>query len=151
MPEDPNDPDLEGEARMSKAQEVLDEMRRLGQKLKEAALDHPNKQKAKNIAKRFLDWPEDFYLTFLTDEALSLELDPTNNKAEQVIRQVVIDRHVTQGTRSPKGRARCERTWTIISSCAIQKRSAFSFIKDSIMAKFCGVGERPSLISKEQN
>jgi transposase len=150
-PRDPNDPDdldLEGEARENKAKEVLGEMRQLGQQLKEAALDPPDRKKAKNIAKRFLDWPEDFYFTFMTDEGLSLGVGATNNAAEQSVRQVVIDRHVTQGTRSIKGRIRCERTWTVISSCGLQKRSAFTFIKESIMAKFCGVGEFPSLLQK---
>ena len=37
------------------------------------------------------------------------EVDPTNNSAEQAIRFVVIDRHITQGTRSETGRRWSER------------------------------------------
>jgi hypothetical protein len=34
---------------------------------------------------------------------LSHEFHQTNNRVEQTIRRVVLDRHVTQGTRSEKG------------------------------------------------
>jgi hypothetical protein len=128
-PDEPGDPGLVGEAREAKAQEVLEEMRRLARRFKEVVLDCPARSKARNIAKRILEWPEDFYFTFLTDEGLALEIDATNNRAEQTVRAAVIDRHVT-GTKSPKGRERCERTWTVISTCAIQGRAAFAFIKD---------------------
>jgi len=40
------------------------------------------------------------YFRFITTPGI----DPTNNLAEQAIRFVVIDRHITQGTRSEKGR-----------------------------------------------
>jgi transposase len=148
---DPDDPDLTDEAREAKAQETLEKMKLLGQKLKEAALDAPDNKKAQNIAKRFSKWPEDFYLTFLTIDGLNLDIEMTNNPAEQTVRTVVIDRHVTQGTRSPKGRTRCERIWTIIGSCAIQKRSAYDFIKKCVLAHCCGIGEYPSLIFKDKN
>jgi hypothetical protein len=36
------------------------------------------------------------------------------------------DRHVTQGTRSIKGRKSNERLWTVIATCALQGRSAFN-------------------------
>jgi hypothetical protein len=43
-----------------KAQEILDDIRRNGQQLKEAALVHPHKRKAKISAKLFLDQAEGF-------------------------------------------------------------------------------------------
>jgi hypothetical protein len=100
-PDAPDDPRLEGEAREAKAREVLEETRRLGRLLKEAALAPPDKKKARSTAKRFLDWPENYYLTFMTDEGLELGVGMTNNAAERSVRAMVIDRHVTQGTRSP--------------------------------------------------
>ena len=53
-----------------------------------------------NMAKRFRDHGE-AYFTFITTPGV----EPTNNLAEQAIRFVVIDRHITQGTRSPAGAA----------------------------------------------
>jgi transposase len=149
-PDDPDDPDLEGEAREAKAQEVLGEMKGIAQRFKETALDPPNHRLAKNIAKRFLDWPEDFYFTFLTQEGIDVDVEPTNNTAEQTVRFVVQDRHVTQGTRSINGRNRSERLWTVIASCAIQGRSAYDFIKDSILAHFCKDREYPSFFNKDK-
>ena len=52
----------------------------------------------------------------------------TNNLAEQAIRFVVIDRHITQGTRSEKGRRWCERIWTVMATCAQQGRAVFQFL-----------------------
>jgi len=60
------------------------------------------KREAQNMAKRFRSHGE-AYFTFITTPAI----DPTNNVAEQAIRFVVIDRHITQGTRSIKGRKPC--------------------------------------------
>jgi hypothetical protein len=35
---------------------------------------------------------------------------------EQAMRFVVIDRHVTQGTRSARGQEICERLWTVMGN-----------------------------------
>ncbi|MBC8466552.1 MAG: IS66 family transposase, partial [Deltaproteobacteria bacterium] len=45
-------------------------------------------------------------------------------------------RHVTQGTRSVKGRQSNERLWTVIATCSLQGRSAFNFILASVRAYF---------------
>ena len=55
-------------------------------------------------------------------------LEPTNNLAEQAIRFVVIDRLVTQGTRSEKGDRWGERIWTVVARCAQQGRRVFDFL-----------------------
>ncbi|MDR1872700.1 MAG: IS66 family transposase [Deltaproteobacteria bacterium] len=141
--------DLEGEDREAKAKTLLEEMRDLAVRLKAAALDCPNKKKAKNIAKRFLDWLDDFYFKFLTNAGVAIDLGPTNN-VEQAVRLVVMDLQVTQGTRSLKGRIRSERLWTVIASCAIQLRSPFEFIKDSVRAHYCQDREYPSLLEKDK-
>ena len=56
----------------------------------------------------------------------------TNNILERFFR----DRLVTQGTRSIKGRKSNERLWTVIATCALQGRSAFNFILESVKASF---------------
>ena len=98
------------------------------------------KREAKNMADRFRKHGK-AYFEFITTPGI----DPTNNVAEQAIRFIVIDRHVTQGTRSIKGRKSCERLWTVIATCALQGRSAFIFILQAVTAYFKN-GPAPSLI-----
>ena len=83
------------------------------------------------MAERFRKHAE-AYFAFITTPGM----DPTNNVAEQAIRFVVIDRHVTQGTRSANGRRANERLWTVIATCALQGRSAFAFILQAVEAYF---------------
>jgi transposase len=89
------------------------------------------KREAQNMANRFRLHGKE-YFQFITTPGM----DPTNNVAEQAIRFVVIDRHVTQGTRSEKGRQSNERLWTVVATCALQGRSAFNFILESVKAYF---------------
>ena len=89
------------------------------------------KREAQNVANRFRLHGK-AYFQFITTPGI----DPTNNVAEQAIRFVVIDRHVTQGTRSVKGRQSNERLWTVIATCSLQGRSAFNFILESVKAYF---------------
>lgn len=89
------------------------------------------KREAKNMANRFRLHGE-AYFEFITTPGI----DPTNNVAEQAIRFIVIDRHVTQGTRSIKGRQSNERLWTVIATCSLQDQSAFQFILESVKAYF---------------
>ena len=70
-----------------------------------------------NLVQRFYKHGEG-YFRFIT----SPEIEPTNNSAEQAIRFVVMDRHMTQGTRSQRGREVCERIWTVLATCALQNR-----------------------------
>ncbi|MBU0466008.1 MAG: IS66 family transposase [Proteobacteria bacterium] len=89
------------------------------------------KREAKNMANRFRKHGK-AYFEFITTPGIG----PTNNVAEQAIRFVVIDRLITQGTRSIKGRKSSERLWTVIATCALQGRSAFNFILQAIQAYF---------------
>ncbi len=86
---------------------------------------------AQNMAERFRKHGK-AYFQFITTPGM----DPTNNVAEQAIRFIVIDRHVTQGTRSIKGQRANERLWTVIGTCALQGRSAFEFILQAVQAFF---------------
>lgn len=89
------------------------------------------KREAQNMANRFRKHGT-AYFAFITTPGM----DPTNNVAEQAIRFIVIDRLVTQGTRSAKGRRANERLWTVIATCALQGRSAFAFILHAVQAYF---------------
>jgi transposase len=65
-------------------------------------------------------------------------VEPTNNLAEQAIRFVVIDRQITQGTRSETGRNWSERIWTTLATCTQQGRNVFGFLHQTILAHFHG-------------
>jgi transposase len=101
----------------------------------------PDTKHACNLAKRFRKHGA-AYFRFVTTPGI----EPTNNLAEQAIRFVVIDRRITQGTRSEKGRRWCERIWTVIATCAQQGRAAFQFLLDSVQAHLSG-NSPPSLLT----
>jgi len=99
------------------------------------------KREAFNMAKRFRKNGKAYFEFISTPN-----IEPTNNLAEQAIRFVVIDRRITQGTRSKKGRESNERLWILIGTCALQGRSAFDFILQTIHAHFQNT-PAPSLLS----
>jgi len=100
----------------------------------------PATKEAQNLAERFRQHGES-YLRFITTPGL----EPTNNLAEQAIRFVVIDRKITQGTRSEKGQRWLERIWTAMATCAKTGRSVFTFLQESLSAYF-GDQAGPSLL-----
>ena len=102
--------------------------------------DVPATRAAANMAQRFRKHGAAFF-TFITTP----DVEPTNNSAEQAIRFVVIDRHITQGTRSETGRRWSERIWTTIATCAGQGRSVFGYLKASVENWFNGQPS-PSLL-----
>jgi transposase len=108
--------------------------------LKAGMTDVPATRNAENMAKRFRKHGAAFF-TFVTTPGI----DPTNNSAEQAIRFVVIDRHITQGTRSETGRRWSERIWTAIATCAGQGRSLYGYLKESVGNWFNGDAS-PSLL-----
>ena len=61
-------------------------------------------------------------------------MEPTNNGTEREIRHTVIDRRITQGTRSDKGMRWWERIWTVIATCKKQQKNVFEFLHDSVLA-----------------
>ena len=82
----------------------------------------PETRHSRNLAQRLEKHGEN-YFRFLTTPGV----EPTNNLAEQAIRFVVLDRLVTQGTRSAAGNRWCERIWTVIATCDQQGRSVFAY------------------------
>jgi transposase len=93
-----------------------------------------------SIAKRLREYGAG-YFRFMTTPGL----EPTNNLAEQAIRFVVLDRVVTQGTRSVAGNQWCERIWTVVATCAKQGKSVFDYLHKCVVAHFYGA-ESPSLL-----
>jgi len=111
----------------------------------ELVRNRPASKEANNLAARFAmreyvvegrdeiqsyDMPED-YFRFMFAEGV----EPTNNHNEQQIRQCVIDRMITQGTRSEAGQQYHERLWTALATCRKQQRNFFDFQTSSINAK----------------
>jgi transposase len=104
----------------------------------------PDTKEAANLAARFAtieylpagggdicqyDLSQDYFRFMFTDN-----LEPTNNHSEQQIRHCVIDRRITQGTRSKSGQRYNERMWTANATCVKQNRSFFKFLHSSIAA-----------------
>ena len=114
-------------------QQARDELLATGQQA-------PQTRAARNLAERFRLHGE-AYFRFITTPGI----EPTNNLAEQAIRFVVLDRLVTQGTRSERGRRWCERIWTAMATCAQQGRSVFEYLRDALDAHLRG-DATPSLL-----
>ena len=90
-------------------------------------LGGPPTRHGQNMQKRFSKHGA-AYFEFVTTPGV----EPTNNLAEQAIRFVVIDRHITQGTRSEGGRQFCARIWTVIATCAQQSQSVYRFLREAV-------------------
>ena len=72
-------------------------------------------------------------------------VEPTNNHSEQQVRHVVIDRRITQGTRSESRQRYHERMWTAIATYKKQEKNFFEYLYSSIQAKLSGT-PAPSLL-----
>jgi transposase len=107
----------------------LDQMRSCKEMILTVALyQAPSRKMAQTLSTRFKDWQEE-YFRFI-DEGLP----PTNNLCEQSIRHVVIDRKITQGTRSDWGNRWSERIWTVIATCKQRNVNVLSFIRSCVGA-----------------
>lgn len=100
----------------------------------------PQTAEAQNLAERFHQHGRE-YLRFITTPGV----EPTNNLAEQAIRFVVIDRRITQGSRSLAGREWLERIWTAIATCAQHSQSVFDFLHQAVQALFAAEPAPPLL------
>lgn len=92
----------------------------------------PDYGEAWNIKNRFSGSGKKGYFLFLERDGVP----PTNNGTEQAIRFVVIDRRVTQGTRSWAGMRWCERAWTVVATSARHRHSVYQFFLDAINATY---------------
>lgn len=91
----------------------------------------PPRSEVQNLVRRFKEHGES-YFRFVSTPGI----EPTNNLAEQALRSVVIDRRLTQGTRSVRGRQWCQRIWTAAATCRQQGRSLFAYLCSAIEASF---------------
>jgi transposase len=105
-----------------------------------ATTNVPATKHSRNMSARF-ETHGASYFRFITTPGV----EPTNNLAEQVIRFVVIDRLITQGTRSERGNRWCERIWTVIATCTQQGRSVFDYLEAAVGAWF-GDTDPPTLL-----
>jgi hypothetical protein len=108
--------------------------------IREATDGVPPTRAAANLAARMEKYG-DCYFRFITTPGVQ----PTNNLAEQAIRFVVIDRHITQGTRGEAGQRWSERIWTVIATCAQQGRSVWEYLEGAVQAHF-NEAEVPALL-----
>jgi len=111
----------------------------------------PDSKEASNLAARFAlvdvsdgsryDMSQDYFRFMFAPD-----VEPTNNHSEQQVRHCVIDRRITQGTRSNAGERYHERMWSAIATCGKQKRSFFNYLHASITARLAAL-PAPSLLS----
>src|SRR5262249_58554610 len=73
-------------------------------------------------------------------------VEPTNNAADQALRQAVIWRKLSFGTQSAAGSRFVERLLTVVETCRRQKRNVFSWMVEAMEARFGGK-TAPSLLS----
>jgi transposase len=99
----------------------------------------PDNKDATNIAERLWN-QQDSYFRFI-----DADIAPTNNLAEQTIRRVVIDRKITQGTRSDWGNRWQERIWSVLSTCAQTGTNVLTFLRNAVGAMLC-TGTAPKLL-----
>ncbi|MDR1041590.1 MAG: IS66 family transposase [Deltaproteobacteria bacterium] len=74
------------------------------------------------------------------------DVEPTNNLAEQAIRHLVIDRHVTQGVRSERGAIMKARLMTVRATCRKRGLSPFRYVYDCLVAMLGGE-KAPSMLT----
>jgi len=73
-------------------------------------------------------------------------VEPTNNAAEQALRQAVIWRKLSFGTQSAEGSRFVERLLTVVETCRRQERNVLSWMVEAVEARFAGK-TAPSLLS----
>jgi len=72
-------------------------------------------------------------------------VEPTNNIAEQVLRNIVIWRKTSFGTQSSIGTRYLERIMTVVTSCKLQKRNVLNFVTEAVIAHL-NQSQAPSLL-----
>jgi len=109
--------------------------------LQEAWHRLPENSGAINLGLRLWNCRDDYFRFIETG------LPPTNNAAEQTIRKVVIDRKVTQGTRSDWGNRWQERFLSVLVTCEQRGVQVMSFMQRCVESYLHGLSP-PSLLSR---
>jgi hypothetical protein len=131
-----------GEIKESKWKGLMNEHREpIERRVQGRVAEHKDAQR---IAKRLREWGEEY---FRFREA---DFEPMNNPAELTIRQTVLDRVVTQGSRGRAGNEWHERFWTVLTTCGIQNISVMKYLKDCL-AGFFGFDSFPNDINPAES
>ena len=99
----------------------------------EARHDIPENKDAMNIAERLWKWEQEYF------RFIEAGIPATNNLGEQSIRRIVLDRKVTQGTRSDWGNRWSERIWSVLATCDQRGINVMWFLKSCIESSLHGV------------
>ena len=111
----------------------LAELKRLCEKMKRSS-----NEKARQLGVEFFnDWEAIFQV--LAHPQMPL----TNNFAERLLRQWVILRRITQGTRTPQGSLALATFATIIGTCHLRKASPLRYLHQVIAARRQGLDAPP--------
>jgi len=102
----------------------------------------PRYRLTESLSARFRDWHEEYF------RFIDAGLPPTNNLCEQSLRSVVIDRKITQGTRSDWGNQWSERIWTVLATCKQRDENVLSFLRSCVGAFLQGFS--PPLLLVQQ-
>lgn len=101
--------------------------------------DVPDNNLAEALETRMYEYSDEYF------RFIELDLDPTNNESEQMFRLLIVDRVVTQGTRSDWGDRWHERFLTVHGTCRKRGWNVMDFLRDSVAAFFRGESA-PSLL-----
>jgi transposase len=99
----------------------------------------PAQEDAQLVGKRMREWEEEYF------RFIGAGIEATNNPAERTIRQMVLDRIVTQGSRGVEGNEWNERFWSVVTTCEMQNESVMNYLRESLSA-YHGTGPYPNLI-----
>lgn len=88
----------------------------------------------------------DHLWTFVHDP----RVEPTNNRAERIVRQGVLWRKSSFGTQSERGARYVERILTVCATCRLQGRSVIEYLRDACRCHLSGVSA-PSLVKTASN
>jgi hypothetical protein len=84
----------------------------------------PEQKEAGLIAKRMREWEEEYF------RFIEAGIEATNNPAELTIRQSVLDRVVTQGSRDVARNEWHERFWSVVTTCGMQEIPVVNCLKE---------------------
>ena len=101
-------------------------------------------KKVAGMCREILDAQHSLFL-FIAQEGI----EPTNNHAEQIIRQAVIWRKICFGTDSPVGSRFVERMLTVVQTLRLQRRCVLDYLTAACEARLHGQSP-PSLIAPRQ-
>jgi hypothetical protein len=101
----------------------------------------PEWKEARLIAKRIGDWEEEYF------RFIEAGIEAANNLVELTIRQSVLGRAVTQGSRRIAGNEWHERFWTACTTYGLQNIPVMTYLENCLSARF-GMESYPSLLNR---